>query len=88
MKAQIFISWIQVDKAFGWARSFSNENIAKAKFTVTEPGNGNYTITWFDTWSGNTVKSDEVKSVNGKLELIVPELTDQNRDIAFKINKL
>jgi hypothetical protein len=76
------------DKAFGWARSFSNQNIGKTKFTVTKPGNGNYTITWFDTWSGNTVKSDDVKSVNGKLELIVPELTDQNRDIAFKISKL
>lgn len=76
------------DKAFGWARSFSNQNISKTRFTVTKPGIGNYTITWFDTWSGNTMKSDEVKSVNGKLELIVPELKDQNRDIAFKISKL
>jgi hypothetical protein len=33
------------------------------------------------------MKSDEVKSANGKLELIVPELKDQNRDIAFKISK-
>lgn len=76
------------EKAFGWARSFSNQNISKAKFTVAKPGNGNYTITWFDTWSGNTVKADEVKSINGKLELVVPELKDQNRDIAFKISKL
>jgi len=75
------------DKAFGWARSFSNQSIGKTRFTASKPGNGNYTITWFDTWSGNTVKSDEVKSVNGKLDLIVPEILGQNRDIAFKIIK-
>jgi hypothetical protein len=76
------------DKAFGWARSFSSQNIGKTKITATKPGDGDFTVTWYDTWSGKTVKSDEVKSVNGKLELIVPELTDQNRDIAFKISKL
>ena len=76
------------DKAFGWARSISNQNIGKAKFITTKPGDADYTISWFDTWSGNIIKSDEVKSVNGKLDLIVPELKDQNRDIAFKISKL
>jgi hypothetical protein len=76
------------DKAFGWARTFTMQNIGKTKFTVMKPDHGNYTITWFDTWTGNTVNSETVKSENGKLELIVPEMANQNPDIAFKINKI
>lgn len=76
------------DKAFGWARTISGNNITNAKFTVLKPGDGNYTITWFDTWTGNNVKSEIVKSANGKLELIIPELAGQKPDIAFKISKI
>jgi Domain of unknown function (DUF5060) len=76
------------DKAFGWARTFLSHNVTKTKLTVLKPGNGDYTIKWFDTWSGNIVKSEKVNSGNGFLELIVPELTPQNRDIAFKISKI
>jgi hypothetical protein len=76
------------DKAFGWARTFLNQNIGKTKFEVDKPGNGNYTITWFDPWTGNIVKSEKVVSGNGKLTLIVPESETQNCDIAFKISKI
>jgi hypothetical protein len=76
------------DKAFGWARTFLNQNIDKTKFTIYKPGNENYIIMWFDTWTGDIVKSEKVNSANGILELIVPELEHQNRDIAFKISKI
>jgi len=76
------------DKAFGWARTFLNQNIGKTKLTLFKPGNGNYAITWFDTWTGNILKSEKVNSGKGKLELIVPEMTLQNPDIAFKISKI
>jgi hypothetical protein len=76
------------DKAFGWARTYLNQSISKTKFTLIEPGNGNYTITWFDTWTGKTLKSEKVNSVKGKLELIVPETENQKKDIAFKISKI
>jgi hypothetical protein len=75
------------DKAFGWARSFSNPDISKTRFTIDKPGSSNYTVTWFDTWTGNMVKTETLKSVNGKLDLAVPDMTNQNRDIAFKIGK-
>jgi hypothetical protein len=76
------------DKAFGWARTYVSHNISKTKFAVTKPVSGNFTVTWFDTWTGSIVKSETVVSGNGKLELAVPELTDQNQDIAFKISKI
>jgi hypothetical protein len=76
------------DKGFGWARSFMNNKIDNAKLTLIKPGKGNYKILWFDTWTGNTVKSEKVTSGGGKLLLTVPELNYNNQDIAFKISKL
>jgi len=75
------------DKAFGWARSFSTPDISKTGFTVDKPGSSNYNVTWFDTWTGKMVKTETIKSVNDKLSLVVPGMTAQNRDIAFKISK-
>ena len=75
------------DKAFGWVRTYLNQDIGKTKFSFNKPGNGNYAIAWFDTWTGNIVKSENIKPSAGKLELTVPELKPQNRDIAFKIIK-
>jgi hypothetical protein len=74
------------DNAFGWMRTILKQNIGKTKFSIMRPGNDNYTITWYDTWTGTTVKSEKVSSVNGQLQLVVPELAIPNQDIAFKIN--
>jgi hypothetical protein len=76
------------EKAFGWVRTFINPDISKIKFSLIKPANEDFTVTWFDTWTGNTVKSEIVKSGNGKLELRVPELVPKNCDIAFKITKI
>ena len=75
------------DKAFGWVRSISNPDVGKTLFTLAKQGSSNYSVTWFDTWTGNIVKTETIKSLNGKLDMAVPEMTNQNRDIAFKISK-
>jgi hypothetical protein len=76
------------DNAFGWARTFLNPKIGNTKITVTKPGKGNYAITWIDTWTGTIVKAEKVNSANGNIIMIVPELIQQKKDIAFKINKI
>lgn len=76
------------DKAFGWARTFLSQNISNTKLTISKPGNRNYIITWFDTWTGNIIKSEKVNSANGVLELVVPAMADEKLDIAFKISKI
>lgn len=76
------------DQTFGWARTFLNRSIGKTKLTIIKPAGGNYTITWFDTWTGNLVKTEKITSGNGKLELIVPVFADNKPDIAFKISKI
>jgi hypothetical protein len=75
------------DKGFGWLRSISNHDVVKILFSLAKQGSSNYTVTWFDTWTGNIVKMETIKSLNGKLDMAVPEMTNQNRDIAFKISK-
>jgi len=76
------------DKAFGWARIIAKPDIGKTKMNIPKPGTGSYTIIWFDTWNGKIVKEEKVNSGQGKLELTVPEMAQETRDIAFKISKI
>lgn len=76
------------DKGFGWTRSYKNNKIGNTRLTLIKPGKDNYVILWFDTWTGKTVKSENVSSGNGKLSLTVPEPDHQRQDIAFKISKI
>jgi hypothetical protein len=76
------------DKGFGWVRSIKNYKIDNTMLTLSKPDKGNYNILWFDTWTGDTVKSEKAKSGNGKLILTVPALNKKYQDIAFKISKI
>jgi hypothetical protein len=76
------------DKGFGWARSFKNYKIDNTRLTLIKPDRGNYTVTWYDTWTGNIVKSEKVSSANGELIMTVPGLNHHCQDIAFKISKI
>ncbi len=72
---------------FGWVRTYSGDNVSKQQLKITKPENEKYSVSWFDTWNGKTIKSEKVASKNGELILIVPELSSPIVDIAFKISK-
>jgi hypothetical protein len=74
------------DKGFGWARSFKNNKIDNTRLTLIKPEKGNYSVTWYDSWTGIVVKSEKITSANGKLFLTVPVLNHHCQDIAFKIS--
>jgi hypothetical protein len=76
------------DKGFGWARSVMNNKIDNTRLTLTKPDNGTYAVIWFDTWTGNIVKSEKVSVQKGKLLLTVPQMNQKYQDIAFKISKI
>ncbi len=76
------------EKGFGWARSIKTNRIDGARLTISKPENQNYLVLWYDTWTGNTVKTEKVSSSNGKLLLTVPGLKNFCQDIAFKISKI
>ncbi|HLP73021.1 MAG TPA: DUF5060 domain-containing protein, partial [Bacteroidales bacterium] len=75
------------EKGFGWVRAVLNYKIDNISLTVDKPGKANYSIIWFDTWTGNIVKSENVSAENGKLLLAVPVLDHFSQDIAFKYSK-
>jgi hypothetical protein len=70
--------------AFGWMRAINSPKIDGIKITLSKPA-GNYNVIWFDTWTGETVKSEKVASGKGKLMIMVPGLSHESKDIAFKI---
>jgi hypothetical protein len=86
-KADIFVMDCG-EKGFGWARSFMNNKIDNTELILMKPDRGNYIVTWYDTWTGNTVKSEKVASRNGKLAITVPVPDHFCQDIAFKISKI
>ena len=76
------------DKAFGWARSVMNNKIDRTRLTIKKAGNATYSVIWYNTWTGETVKTENVSSSAGKLVLTVPGVNNKYQDIAFKISKI
>ncbi|MEZ5103166.1 MAG: DUF5060 domain-containing protein [Draconibacterium sp.] len=73
--------------AFGWLRSYVSENCSGIKISIENSANGKYTFTWYNTWNGEIITSEEAESRNGLLETEVPKLIQPQQDIAFKIKK-
>lgn len=73
-------------KAFGWIRSFEKDNVSGSVIALSGLANGSYNIEWYNTWTGEIIKSVKADSKNGELILTVPKLKEAKPDIAFKIN--
>ena len=75
------------NNAFGWGRSYEKEEISGSEFHIHGLDDSAYTIKWYDTWSGELLKSTKVKSQNKSLVLEVPKMDEAHPDVAFKILK-
>jgi hypothetical protein len=71
--------------AFGWGRSYEQDDISGATLRIRGLADHSYTVTWHDTWSGEMIGSPRVRSRNESLELQVPEMQQPHADVAFKI---
>jgi hypothetical protein len=72
---------------FGWVRSYTKDNIGGTPIVMEALGAGSFEVSWFDTWSG-TVMGTQTRSVeDGKLSIVAPLLSENHRDIAFKITR-
>lgn len=74
------------DHAFGWARSYQKSTISGVQIQIEKPQSGEFEIEWFNTWTGETIKTDKVTADNGVLEIKVPEMNPAKPDVAFKIS--
>jgi len=73
-------------EAFGWGRSHEKEDISGSEFLVKGLDDRVYNVSWYDTWSGEIIKSGTEKSQNGELVLKVPGMNPGHPDVAFKIH--
>jgi hypothetical protein len=74
-------------EAFGWLRSYENDNAEGTAIVLDKAGNNRYTVTWYDTWSGQEIKTERARAGNGRLELTVPSLPQSLPDVAFRIRR-
>lgn len=72
-------------ECFGWMRSYTKKNVEGTPLTIFKKGNGTFTVLWFDSWTGETVKTEKIELKKGQLNLIVPATVSEKPDIAFKI---
>lgn len=75
------------DHAFGWGRTYEKEDISGLKIQIEKSQNGEYKIEWFNTWTGETIKTNKVTAENDILEITVPEMKNAKPDVAFKLIK-
>lgn len=73
--------------AFGWGRSYEGEDVSGLEIKIHGLDDHRYTVTWYDTWSGNKLSTSREKPQNGILVLHVPELDNAHPDVAFKIRE-
>jgi hypothetical protein len=76
------------EEGFGWARAVKNNRIDKTRLVIDKTEKGNYSVLWYDTWTGKSVKTEKASAINGKLILTTPVMDRHCQDIAFKISKI
>lgn len=72
-------------KAFGWIRSFEKDNVSGSVVALSGLTDGSYYIEWYNTWTGEIIKTEKSDSKKDELILKVPKLKEAKPDIAFKI---
>jgi len=76
------------EKSFGWARAVKKNRIDNTQLVITKADKGDYSVLWYDTWTGKAIETEKISDNNGKLILKTPAMDRHCQDIAFKINKL
>jgi hypothetical protein len=78
------VIWIQ-NSAFNWKNHFEQKPIpptSAAELAVREIRSGNYTVEWWDTWSGNVSRTESCRVTDGTLRLKIPPVA---RDVAIRV---
>ncbi len=75
------------EKAFGWVRSFENDNVNGLKFSIAKSEGEKFNVIWYDTWTGKEFKKEKITSKNGALEITVPKMNQPHADVAFMLVK-
>ncbi|MDZ7261671.1 MAG: T9SS type A sorting domain-containing protein, partial [candidate division KSB1 bacterium] len=69
--------------AFGWIRDIKGVNVSGKLFRLEGLPDAPYSITWFNTWAGDTIKTNSRLSQDGQLIDQIPRHLQNLSDIAF-----
>lgn len=75
-------------EAFGWARSIDKTEIGNTLFIINEMENAQFKIEWYNPWTGEQLKTEKIKSKQGKIQIVVPEYENGKPDVAFKLSSI
>ena len=71
---------------FGWVRQINGSSLSGHSFTVNGLENLAYSISYYDTWTGELISSDIlVIEENGSASQIIPMIPSNKPDVAFII---
>lgn len=73
--------------AFGWFWSYEHEDISNLDVRLRGLPTQTYTISWYNTWTGETISEEHVVSINEVLSTKTPEIDYNRQDLAFKIHQ-
>lgn len=84
---QDMVFWIQ-NKEYNWKdfrKGLEPSTIKNGTFSVSDPGNADYQVEWWDTFEGKIISSRKSSARNGRLNITIPEFS---KDIACKVKRL
>lgn len=73
--------------AFGWFWSYEYEDISKLDVRLKGLPTHSYTISWYNTWTGDTIAEEQVVSIEEMLTTNSPEVDLNRQDITFHIQQ-
>lgn len=74
--------------AFGWLRVYDRAPGGSKKITIRKTGTGTFNVSWYDCWTGKTVKTENASCTDGRMTLYAPLNGLGHPDIAFRISSL
>lgn len=72
---------------FGWFWSYEHENISNLDMRFKGLNTHSYTLSWYNTWTGETVSEEHIVSINEVLSAKTPLINHDRQDLAFQIQQ-
>ena len=73
---------------FGWFWTYEYDSVSGLKAKLHGLNDHSYSISWYNTWTGETVQTKNTVSAGDVLEVTAPEMETNYKDIAFKVTQI
>jgi hypothetical protein len=74
--------------AFAWFWSYDYDDVSGLQAKLHGLDNHSYSVSWYNTWTGETVETQNEVSAESILTATAPDLAESEKDIAFRVKKI